>query len=58
MRENETSITFVDSMGVLAEIESETFPQEEIKGLNGWLATEGLSLFIWRKQCFSKGDSR
>lgn len=26
MRENETSITFVDSMGVLAEIESETFP--------------------------------
>lgn len=25
MRENETSITFVDSMGVLAEIESETF---------------------------------
>ncbi len=35
MRENETSITFVDSMGVLAEIENETFPQEEIKGLNG-----------------------
>ncbi len=49
MRENETSITFVDSMGVLAEIENETFPPRGNKRTK-WVAYYRRSFLVYMEK--------